>query len=63
MYFESGSARPIFPSSTSIITATLVKAFVCEAIRKIVSFFIGTPASMSALPNASWWATRPLRAT
>ena len=43
MNLETGSARPIFPSSTSIITATLVKAFVWDAMRKIVSFFIGRP--------------------
>ena len=60
---ETGSARPIFPSSTSIITATLVRAFVCEAMRKIVSFCMGRPASTSAFPKASRCATRPLRAT
>ena len=63
MNFETGSARPTLPSSTSIMTATLVKAFVCDAMRKIVSVFIGPPASRSALPNASWKTTRPLRAT
>ncbi len=60
---ETGSARPTLPSSTSIITATLVRAFVCEAMRKIVSVFIGRPASTSAFPKASRCATRPLRAT
>jgi hypothetical protein len=63
MYLETGSARPIFPSSTSIITATLVKALVWEAMRKIVSFLMGRPASTSACPKASRCATRPLRAT
>ena len=47
---DTGSARPSLPSSTSIIAATLVKAFVCEAMRKIESFFIAVPASRSALP-------------
>ena len=63
MNFETGSVRATFPSSTSIITATLVKAFVWEAMRKIVSFRMGRPASTSALPKASRCATRPPRAT
>ena len=50
MNLETGSARPTFPSSTSIITETLVKAFVWEAMRKIVSVFMARPASTSALP-------------
>src|SRR2546422_3922656 len=35
-YFETGSSSDSFPSSMSIMTPTLVTAFVMEAIRKIV---------------------------
>ena len=54
MYLDTGSARPSRPSSTSIIAATLVTAFVMEAMRTIVSRRIGALASTSAIPNASW---------
>ena len=40
-----------------------MKAFVWEATRKIVSVFMGRPASTSALPKAWSSTTRPLRAT
>ena len=63
MYLDTGSLRPSRPSSTSIIAATLVSAFDCEAMRKIVSFVIARAASTSDLPKASWWTTRPFRAT
>ena len=62
-YRETGSASPTRPSSTSIITATLVIAFVWDAMRKIASFVIARAASTSALPKASWCTTRPPRVT
>ncbi len=64
----TGSARRTWPSSTSIMTAALVMAFDCEAIRKIESTRIGSFASRSRQPSAfsytvcpSWstTATRP----
>ena len=63
MYFATGSPRPRRPSSTSIIAATLVSAFVCDAMRKIESFAIGRAASTSDLPKASCATTRPARVT
>ena len=48
----AGSFSPILPSSTSDKIATLVIAFVCEAIRKIVSVAIRRPASLSLHPTA-----------
>jgi hypothetical protein len=54
---------PTRPSSTSIIAATLVSAFVCDAMRKIASLVIERPASTSDLPKASCSTTRPPRAT
>ena len=50
MNFDTGSLRPILPSSTSIMAAMLVTAFDIDAMRKIVSFCIGALASMSRLP-------------
>ena len=52
MYLLTGSFRSSLPSSTRIIAATVVMAFDCEAMRKIVSVRIGTPFSTSALPSA-----------
>src|SRR2546422_4316549 len=40
-YFETGSSSDSFPSSMSIMTPTLVTAFVMEAIRKIVVLRMG----------------------
>src|SRR2546422_6420150 len=47
-YFETGSSSDSFPSSMSIMTPTLVMAFVMEAIRKIVLLRMGRCASRSA---------------
>jgi hypothetical protein len=41
MYLDTGSVMAIFPSSTSIMMATLVIGLVIDAMRKIVSVFIG----------------------
>jgi hypothetical protein len=48
----TGSLRATFPSSTSAMIATLVNAFVCDAMRKIASAVIRRPASLSAHPTA-----------
>ena len=48
----TGSLMLIFPSSTSDRIATLVIAFVCEAMRKIVFGVIFRPASLSLHPRA-----------
>ena len=40
------------PSSINCITAVLVSAFVCDAMRKIVSVVMRRPASLSAQPKA-----------
>ena len=50
-YFETGSLSRNHPSSYSIITATLVMGLLMEAIRKIVSGFIGTFISLSCMPT------------
>ena len=63
MYFETGSFRRSLPSSISIMIPTLVIAFDIDAIRKIVSVFIGASASMSRLPYAASCATLPCRTT
>ena len=63
MYFETGSASRILPSSTSIMTATPVTGLVEEAMRKRASVVMGLPASASARPWAARWTTFPLRAT
>ena len=47
IYFDTGSSNNNFPSSNKIMIATLVIAFVCEAMRKMSSFFKGTFASRS----------------
>ncbi len=47
---ETGSESRSRPSSTSAITATLVTALLCEAMRKIASGVIRLPASRSAQP-------------
>src|SRR5262249_12494995 len=52
MYRLTGSLMPIFPSSYSAMTAVLVIALDCDAMRKIVSVVILRPASLSAQPNA-----------
>ena len=44
MYFDTGSARVIRPSSTRIIAATLTIGLVIEAMRKMVSVVIGALA-------------------
>ena len=49
---ETGLLSAICPSSTSIITATLVSALVWEAIRKIASGVIARRASRSDQPTA-----------
>ena len=51
MYRETGSERPSRPSSTSIIAATLVTALDIDAMRKIVSVFMATPALSEAFPQ------------
>ena len=48
----AGSLRPICPSSINDRIATLVNAFVCDAMRKIVSVAMRRPASLSLQPNA-----------
>ena len=48
----TGSVNPIVPSSTRVSTATLVIAFDCEAMRKIVSVVMRRPASLSLHPTA-----------
>lgn len=50
---DTGSLKAIRPSSTSIMTATLVTALLMDAMRKIVSVRIGRFASRSASPVAS----------
>ncbi len=52
MYLLTGSFSSSLPSSSRIRAAVVVIAFDCEAMRKIVSVFIGTPFSTSALPTA-----------
>ena len=51
MYLDNESESSNLPSSWSIIIPTLTKAFVCEAIRKILSLVIGTWASKSLIPK------------
>ena len=51
MKCPTGSAKPIFPSSTSARIAVLVMAFVCDAIRKTVPVVIRRPASLSLHPT------------
>jgi hypothetical protein len=51
-YCEIASSRPMSPCWTSIMTATDVTGFVIEAMRKIESVAIGTPAATFCLPNA-----------
>ena len=51
MYLDNESESTNLPSSWSIIIPTLTKAFVCEAIRKILSLVIGTWASKSLIPK------------
>ena len=63
MNFETGSVRPTLPSSISIRIATPVTGLVEEAMRKIASVRIGAFDSTSITPRASWWTTRPRRAT
>ena len=61
MNFETGSVRNNFPSSYSIITATLVIGLVIEAMRNIVLVRIGVLLSLSWKPVA-WMSTiRPSR--
>ena len=56
MNFETGSVRNNFPSSYSIITATLVIGLVIEAMRNIVLVRIGVLLSLSWKPVA-WMST------
>ena len=51
---DTGSSRCTVPSSTSIMTATLVIALLIEAMRNSVSVVIGTFFSTSRRPAASW---------
>ncbi len=60
-YFETGSASRSLPSSIRITAATDVTALLIDAIRKIVSFLIGTFFSMSIRPIGSKTATFPAR--
>ena len=55
--------RASVPSSTNCMTATLVSALVCEAMRKMVSGVIRRPASLSAQPNAFSYSILPWRIT
>ena len=48
----TGSLIVSLPSSTSDRMAVLVMAFVCEAMRKMVSVVIRRPASLSLHPTA-----------
>jgi serine/threonine-protein kinase len=61
MNFATGSVSRTFPSSTRIMTATLVTALLIEAIRKMASGRITRPASRSANPAESWSTTLPRR--
>ena len=60
--FDTGSARRSLPSSISITAATDVTALLIDAMRKIVSFFIGTFFSTSIRPIGSKTAIFPPRA-
>ena len=60
---ETGSFSRIFPSSTSIITATAVMGFDIDASLNTPSFGIGFCVSTFSSPCASKCAMRPLRAT
>src|SRR5205807_27095 len=62
-YFEMLSSSRKWPSSYSIITATLVMGLVIEQIRKIVSGRIPLLASRSIIPCGLNHTTRPRRAT
>jgi hypothetical protein len=59
----TGSFKPTFPSSTSMRIAALVIAFVCDAMRKMVSVVIRRPASLSRQPNARSYTCLPSRST
>jgi len=48
----TGSPSAIFPSSTSDRIATVVMAFVCDAMRNNASLVIRRPASLSSQPTA-----------
>ncbi len=50
IYFDTGSASESLPSSISISAATATIGLVIEAMRKIVSVFIGALASLSRKP-------------
>ena len=52
MNLLTGSLSETFPSSTSDMMATLVSAFVCDAIRKIASGVMRRLASLSDQPKA-----------
>src|SRR5205807_6126623 len=62
-YFEMLSSSRKWPSSYSIITATLVMGLVIEQIRNIVSGRIGLLASRSIIPCGLNQTTRPRRTT
>ena len=63
MNFETGSPSRIFPSSTSIMTATAVMGLDMEASRKMVSLAMGFFDSRSISPCASKCTMLPRRAT
>ena len=58
---STGSSSRSLPSSTSIKVAAAITGLVIEAMRKIVSRFIGGP-SKDCVPTASTW-TSPWRLT
>ena len=58
-YFETGSASRSRPSSISMTAATEVTALVIDAMRKIVSFRIGSRFSTSIQPTGSSTAILP----
>ena len=60
---ETGSSRRTLPSSTSIMTPTLVTALLCEAMRNSVLDRIGEFRSRSAAPTTVRCASRPSRST
>jgi hypothetical protein len=53
MYFETGSSRPILPSSTSFTATTDVIALVIENRRKMVLSDIGAFDATSCTPKDS----------
>jgi len=62
-YFSTGSSRPTFPWSTSIMNAAALIDFDCEAIQNIASGRMGVFAATSIYPTASWLSTCSFEAT